>query len=159
MNPDARHFHQEAMSDALVGNYDAAEFYLLKSLEIEPSVPGYATLGWLYAAIFKRNLDALRAFRRAIRLDPANGDLYNDCGALLLRMGRIRESVKWLTRALRSERGERKHLALYNLAVVYRRWNRPERSRRYLNLAIKLRPDFDRARTLLEEIHRETQAV
>lgn len=159
MNPDARIFHQEGMSDAIVGNYDAAEFYLLKSLEIEPSIPAYATLGWIYGSVHRRNEDALRCFRKAIRLNPKNGDLYNDCGAVLLRMGKLRESVKWFLKALKSSEGAKKHLALFNLAVVYRRWNRSERSRRYLNLALKHRPDFERARALLAEIHRETQIV
>lgn len=159
MNPDARIFHQEGMSDAIVGNYDAAEFYILKSLEIEPSVPGYAILGWLYSCVQQRDTDALRCFRKAIRLNPKNGDLYNDCGAVILRMGKIQESVKWFTRALKSSEGSKHHLALFNLAIVYRRWNRPERSRRYLNLALKLRPDFQRARALLAEIRTETQTV
>ena len=159
MNPDARCFHQEGMSDAIVGNYDAAEFYLLKSLEIEPSVPGYATLGWLYSCVQRRDRDALRCFRNAIRLNPENGDLYNDFGAVLLRQGELQKSVKWFLRALKSSEGSKHHLALFNLAIVYRRWNRSERSRRYLNLALKLRPDFERARSLLAEIRAETQTV
>ncbi|MEQ9365852.1 MAG: tetratricopeptide repeat protein, partial [Leptospirales bacterium] len=107
----------------------------------------------------RRDADALRCFRKAIRLNPRNGDLFNDCGAVLLRMGKLQESVKWFLRALKSTEGAKHHLALFNLAIVYRRWNRPERSRRYLNLAVKLRPDFERARALLAEIRTESQTV
>jgi len=155
MNPDARHFYQEGVCDAQAGAYDSAEYYLLKSLEIDASSSAYATLGWLYGSILKREAEAFRCFRRAIRLHSRNGDHFNDCGALLLKTGRVRESVKWFVRALRCPEGARRHLALYNLAIVYRRWNRPERSRRYLHLALRQQPDFARGRALLEEVERE----
>lgn len=158
MIPDARAYYQEGVCDAQAGNYEAAEYHLLKSLEIDPANSTYATLGWMYGSILKRETDAFRCFRNAIRMQPENGDHYNDFGALLLKTGRRRESVKWFLRALRCPEGERRHLTLYNLAIVYRRWNRPERSRRFLNLALRLRPDFSRARGLLNDIESELSA-
>ncbi|MCB1308027.1 MAG: tetratricopeptide repeat protein [Leptospiraceae bacterium] len=145
-------FYREGVCEAVVGNYDAAEYFLLKSIEIDPVVPGYATLGWMYGSILDRNEEAFRCFRKAIRLNPENGDLFNDCGALLLKMGFIPESIKWFHRSIRSPQCSKRHFAFYNLALVYRSGNRPERSCRYLHLALRQRPDFDQARRLLREI-------
>ncbi len=85
MIPDARAYYQEGVCDAQAGNYEAAEYHLLKSLEIDPANSTYATLGWMYGSILKRETDAFRCFRNAIRMQPENGDHYNDFGALLLK--------------------------------------------------------------------------
>ncbi len=159
MIPEARSFYQEGVCEAQAGNHDAAEFYLLKSLEIDPSGATYASLGWLYGSILKREEAAFRCFRNAIKQSPENGDHYNDCGALLLKAGRVRESLKWFLRSLRCAESSRRHLTLYNLAIVYRRWNRPERSRRFLHLALRIDPEFARARTMLKDIEQELAAL
>lgn len=158
MLADARYYYRDGVCEAVIGNYDTAEYFLLKSLEIDPAVSTYATLGWLYGSILERGEDALRSFRHAIRMDSDNGDLYNDIGALLIKMDRVNDSVKWFRRALRCSRCNRRHFALYNLALVYREWNRSERSRRYLNLALRMMPDFEQATNLLRELEIRTQA-
>ncbi|MBX7057443.1 MAG: hypothetical protein K1X75_05210 [Leptospirales bacterium] len=159
MIPEARAFYQEGVSEAQAGNYDAAEFFLLKSIEIDATGGAYASLGWLYGSVLKQEHSAFRCFRNAIRLNSENGDHFNDCGALLLKAGRARESVKWFLRALRCPECTRRHLTLYNLAIVYRRWNRPERSRRFLNLALKIDPEFARARAMLKDIEGELSSL
>ncbi|MCB1326135.1 MAG: hypothetical protein H7A21_04985 [Spirochaetales bacterium] len=149
MSPDARGAYREGICEAVVGNYDAAEYHLLRAAEIEATVSTYATLGWLYGSVLSEPRRAFRFFRRAIRMNPENGDLFNDCGALLLKEGHSRAAVKWLLRAVRARECSKRHFALYNLALVYRRWNRPERSRRFLRLALRTEPDFPQARELL----------
>ncbi|HNI91040.1 MAG TPA: tetratricopeptide repeat protein, partial [Leptospiraceae bacterium] len=34
------------------------------------------------------------------------------------------------------------HIPLYNLATLYKMWNRPERSLQYLHKALELAPNF-----------------
>ena len=153
----AQESYERAIEEAGRDNYDAAEYYLLHSLEIEAHVNAYATLGWLYASRTERYRDAIRVFRKAIRLAPHDGDLYNDFGALLIKMNESGRALKWFHRALKCESCSRRHYALYNMALIYRDWKRPERSRRYLHLCLHHKPDFSVARELLQRIEQEFQ--
>lgn len=134
------------------GRGDAAEYYLLKSLEHEPDSAHYALLGWFYGKNGTVR-DALRCFRKAIRLSPEKSYLYNDFGAILLDSGHLRPAVRWLLRSLRCADHSSRFASYYNLALIYRIWNRPERSLRYLNLSLNASPGFIPARQLLEELH------
>lgn len=146
---------QEGMRLAMNGDSDRAEYYLLKSYELESDAKILSTLGWFYGLHQGKLQDGFRYFRRAIFYDRESGDAYNECGNLLFRANRLQESLKWFHRALRCSKNERKHYALYNLAVVYRRLNRPERSLRYLNLALRFKPDFKQAGDLVMEVKKE----
>ncbi|MCB1172570.1 MAG: tetratricopeptide repeat protein [Leptospiraceae bacterium] len=159
MNAEALEYYHTGLLHASQSNYDAAEYFLLKSLEIDAVVGTWATLGWLYASRTGRYKDALRVFKKAIRLAPQDGDLFNDFGALLIKMGRPKMAMHWFNRALRSKACSRYHYALYNMALIYRSWNRPERSRRYLHLCLRKKPDFEMARELLGQIEKDFQSA
>ena len=152
LNAEADYFYEQGVQAVFNENYDAAEFFLLKSLEIESSELVYGCLGWLYGTLLGKEKKALTFFRKAILQNPKNGDLYNDYGALLLKMGRLEESIKWFSRAVRLTKSQKKHFALYNLALVYRNWKQPQRSLRYLHLALRCQPDFQEARQLYYSI-------
>ena len=155
LDAEADYFYKQGMQALFNENYDAAEFFLLKSLEIESSEVAYGCLGWLYGTLLGEEQKALSFFRKAILKNPENGDLYNDYGALLLKMERFEESLKWFLRAVRLSNSKKKHFALYNLALLYRNWKRPTRSLRYLRLALKCEPDFQEARQLYYSILEE----
>ena len=135
-----------------LGNFDIAEFLLLKSIEIEPDADKYTCLGWFYGAMGGQEKRALHAFRQAIRQDPAYGDAYNELGALVLQIGRPTQAIKWFRKALKVGHCSKPHFALYNLALIFRDINRPERSKRYLNLALKIEPGFQTAHEFLSEL-------
>ena len=152
MVEEAEIFYKQGVQAILTGDYDIAEYLLLKSFEIEVNETNSACLGWLYGTALSQEEKALRFFYRAILKNNKNGDLYNDFGALLLKTGRFKESVKWFLRAIRLGGPKKKHYALYNLALVYRHWERPERSIRYLRLALEYKPDFREAHSLYYSI-------
>lgn len=152
MDQEAHRFLQFGIRAALTGDRSAAEICFLKSLEIETHVQNCLCLGGLLAAVAGRELEAFRYFRRAVRCDPCSGDACHECGAMLLRLGRFSEALKWFRRSLAISSMTRRHFALYNLAIVYKRWNRPERSRRFLYLALQTEPEFEPARRLLAKL-------
>ena len=152
LDTEADYFYKQGVQAVFNKNYDAAEFFLLKSLEIENSDVVYACLGWLYGTLLGSEEKGLGFFRKAILRNPENGDLYNDYGALLLKMGRFEESLKWFSRAVRLANSKKKHFALYNLALVYHNWKRSRSSLRYLRLALKYEPSFQEARQLYYSI-------
>ena len=146
MIEEAELFYHKAIVTTYTEQYDVAEYCLLKSIEIDPSEHNCASLGWLYAVAFEsQEKKALRFFRKAIFCNPANGDLYNDYGALLLRMGLPKNSIKWFKKAARFPHCPKRHFALYNLALAYYNSNHFTKSRRFLRLALKSRPDFEQA--------------
>ena len=155
MLAEAQLFYERGVNAVFDKNYDGAEYFFLKSAEIDPSELNYGSLGWLYGTIFNDGKRALSFFRKAIFQNPKNGGLYNDYGALLLRMGELKASLKWFSRAIKLENSEKKHFALYNLALVYRRWERPRTSLRYLRLALKHKPLFFEAQQLYDIILNE----
>lgn len=152
LNTEADHFYRQGVQAVFHENYDAAEFFLLKSLEIEDSEAVYGSLGWLYGTLLKQEKKALAFFRQAILRNPENGDLYNDYGALLLQMGNFEEATKWFSQAVRLSNSKKKHFALYNIALVYRNRRQPRHSLRYLRLALEYQPDFQEARQLYYSI-------
>lgn len=154
MDKQAGEFLKTGLDLAVGGEIDRAEYFLLKSYEIEQGQRTCSTLGWFYGLLLNRPLEGFKYFRRAIKYNPSSGDAYNECGNLLFRAGYSKESLKWFHRSLRSKDNTRAHYVLYNLAVVYNRLNRPERSLRYLNLALRKSPDFASAEKLLREVRR-----
>ena len=151
----AESYIKQGMECATEGDVDRAEFYFLKAYELRQDGDVLSALGWFYGLHLGRTEEGFRYFRRAIRHDPDSGDPYNECGNLLFRAGMARDSLKWFHRSLKCEKNPRKHFILYNLAVVYHQLNRPERSLRYLNLALRFKSDFERAQTFLDEIRNE----
>ena len=152
INAEAEFFYKEGLQAILDGDSDAAEFFLLKSLEIEPCSEAYGSLGWLYGTVLGKDDRGLHFFHQAVLLDPGNGDLCNDCGALLLKNGRLREAVKWFLRSMRLATAQKKHFALYNLALTYHTHGNLHRSLRYLRSALELKPDFQEAKKLYNAI-------
>lgn len=133
------------------GRLETAEYLFLQALEMDGGQAGYSGLGWFYG-FTGQDREAIRAFRRGLACSPQSGDLCNELGVFLLRRDRVHRAIAWLNRALRSARCRNRHLAFYNLALAFGRLNRPERSRRYLRLALRDRPGFVEALDFLKEL-------
>ncbi|EPG66578.1 tetratricopeptide repeat protein [Leptospira wolffii] len=134
------------------GDLDRSEFLLKASLEDNDSHETYFFLGLIENQ--KHNWKkSLYYFYRSVEVNPEYGNPCNEIGILLLRMGRERESVFWLKKSLRCTLNDAPHISLFNLATLYKIWNRPERSLQYLHKAIVIKPDFEEAKRLREELN------
>jgi len=131
---------------------DRAEYFFLQALEEETSKEICLALAALYASLKGKENEAFRFYRRSLAFCPDNGDIMNDCGAMLMRSGDEMGALRWFQRALHSKNCKRKHYVFYNLAILYYRWNRPERSIRYLNLALRIDPGFQAALALMNNL-------
>ncbi len=152
MNAEALDFYKKAIAAIYASNSDVAEFCLLKSIEVDAHEMNYACLAWLYAVVMGEEKKALFYFRCAIFSNPKNGELYNDYGALLLRMNRHQEASRWFAKSLRLSPPSKKHLALYNLALVYSKKQQKEKSLVFLRKALEYCPDFQAAHKLYYDI-------
>ena len=95
----------------------AIELYS-KSLDVCPTAEAYTFRGWAYRALGRID-DAIEECRRAIEVDPAFGNPYNDIGAYLIAKGELDEAIVWLERAKTAPRYEPRHYPYMNLARLY----------------------------------------
>ncbi|MCZ8342190.1 MAG: hypothetical protein O9301_04095 [Leptospira sp.] len=134
-----------------IGDFDRAEFQLRSFLELEESEDGYFYLGLVQNAQGKPN-DALNSYYKSVTLNHEYGNPCNEIGVLLLRMGKDKEAVYWLKKSIRCAKNDAPHISYFNLATLYKLWNRPERSLQYLHKALSLKKDFLEANLLWEEL-------
>jgi Tfp pilus assembly protein PilF len=63
--------------------------------------------------------DAIAECHRAIEVDPAFGNPYNDIGAYLIAKGELDEAVPWLEKAKTAPRYDPRHYPFMNLGRIY----------------------------------------
>lgn len=133
------------------GDFERSSFFFTKSLEEEEHFESLFYLG-LIANQNEDSHSALSYFYKSILANPDYGNPCNEIGVILLRHGKSREAIFWLKRSLRCLHNDAPHIALYNLATLYKMWNRPERSLQYLHRALEIMPDFTEAIRLRDEL-------
>ncbi|MDX1960296.1 MAG: hypothetical protein SFU98_17130 [Leptospiraceae bacterium] len=130
---------------------DKACYHFSLSLEEGDNPESLFYMG-LIANQKKKTREALSYFYRSIQLNSEYGSPCNEIGVILLRHGREKEAVFWLKKSIRCKYNDARHIPLYNLATLYKLWNRPERSLQYLHRALDLEPEFEEAQKLKEEL-------
>src|SRR5262249_37657182 len=95
----------------------AASLYK-RSIEMHPTAEAHTYLGWAYH--FQGKVDeAIDECKKAIAIDPAFGNPYNDIGAYLIERGEYEQAIPWLEKAIASSRYDAYHYPWYNLGRVY----------------------------------------
>jgi Tfp pilus assembly protein PilF len=95
----------------------AVELYT-KSIEVFPTAEAYTFRGWAFEGMGRID-DAITQCRRAIEIDPAFGNPYNDIGAYLIAKGELDEAVPWLEKAKTAPRYDPRHYPFMNLGRIY----------------------------------------
>src|SRR5262249_48491632 len=119
---------------------EAVELYQ-KSIESFPTAEAYTFLGWTYSFMGRLD-DAISECHKAIEIDPAYGNPYNDIGAYLIQKGEIDRAIPWLLRALEAPRYESYWYPHTNLGHAYetqRRWNEAKTE---FKRALERKPDY-----------------
>lgn len=120
----------------------------------QASIDTYATaeahtfLGWCYSFL-QRYEDAIVECLKAIEIDPAFGNPYNDIGVYLLEQDRPYDAIKWLQRATQAPRYEAPQFPWMNLGRVYEKigpWTEALQCYRH---AIEVEPDYRAAKEAL----------
>lgn len=134
-----------------LGHLEKAEYLLSQTMEVEETPEALFYLG-LIASQKNQIPEALSYFYRSHQLEPDYGNPCNEIGVILLRLGKEKEAIYWLKRSIQCKINDALHIPLFNLATLYKIWNRPERSLQYLYKAIEFAPDFEEAKKLRDEI-------
>ncbi len=111
---------ERAYECQLAGDLAGAIHLYQASIAEQPTAEAHTFLGWVYS--FERRYEAaILECKRAILVDPAFGNPYNDIGCYLIELGRGDEAIAWLKQALQAPRYEAPHFPHVNLARIYER--------------------------------------
>jgi tetratricopeptide (TPR) repeat protein len=101
---------------------DAVALYR-RSLALCPTPEAHTFLGWTYS-MMDRYDEAIACCQKAIELDPAYGNPYNDIGAYLIELERWEEALPWLEKATGAARYEARQFPHMNMGRIYQHMGR-----------------------------------
>ncbi len=147
----AEELFRKAYKYHVIGDVNKAIDLYKKSIEIEPTPKALTFLGWAYS--MKGEFEkAIESCMKAIELDPDLGSPYNDIGTYLIEMGRFREAIPWLKKALVAKNYNSRHLTHTNLARAYLMMGKLHDALQEVKNALSIKPNFGPAHILKHQI-------
>jgi tetratricopeptide (TPR) repeat protein len=139
---------QRGYAQQVAGNLADAILLYRRSLEAHPTAEAHTFLGWTFSFLGRYD-DAIAECRKAIEVDPAFGNPYNDIGAYLIELDRPGEAIDWLEKATRAPRYEAPHYPWLNLGRAYEKIGPWQEALRCYRKALEIRPDYEEAKRRL----------
>ena len=152
----ARDLFQNAYKLQMQGDLDLAVQLYKQSIEMFPTAEAYTFLGWTYHFQGKID-DAIAECKKAIEVDPAFGNPYNDIGSYLIERGKYDEAIPWLEKAIGSSRYEAYHYPWYNLGRAYVNKEMYRKARECFEKSLEIEPAYELARQALGNVRRLVQ--
>jgi Tfp pilus assembly protein PilF len=147
----AEELFQNAYRLQMQGDFDLAAQFYKRSIELHPTAEAHTFLGWTYHLQGKVD-EAIEECRKAIAIDPAFGNPYNDIGAYLIERGEHDAAIPWLEKAIASQRYESYHYPWYNLGRVYASKEMYTKARECFLKALELEPRYSLASEALQKL-------
>jgi len=139
---------QAAYRHQMEGELDRAIEIYRRSIAVYPTAEAHTFLGWTLS--FQGRLEeATQECLRAIEIDPAFGNPYNDIGVYLMQQGKLDEAIPWLEKAKLAKRYEPRQFPFMNLGRIYLRRGRWWEALREFEGAVRAAPDDGEARKAL----------
>ena len=142
---------QKAYEFQMASDFDSAEEYYRKSIDVYPTAEAYTFLGWTNS--FQGKLDeAIAQCKKAIEIDPDFGNPYNDIGAYLIELGEYDEAIPWLEKAILAKRYEPRHYPHFNLGRIYLAKGMINKALEELGKSLDVCPDYVFAKEAIDKI-------
>ncbi len=139
---DWRYLYDLGMSSFYAKNYSEAISYLYRASRVAPKEPKvWNALGLTYMEVEEYS-KAERAFKKVLEIDPQFSEAKMNLGVLYFRKKNYKEAISYLKDAVRDEIFDKKHVAFYHLARVYKDMGDVENYREYLKKATAYNPLF-----------------
>ena len=127
-----------------------------RSIEIHPTAEAHTYLGFAYRHQGRLE-DAIAECERAIEVDPAFGNPYNDIGAYLIELGSSEDAIPWLEKSTHSERYESYQFPWYNLGRVYTAKEMYRKASECFQNALDIEPEYEAAQKAFDRLRRSIQ--
>jgi Tfp pilus assembly protein PilF len=114
----AKKFFEKAYHLQMREYLDRAETFYQKSIDSYPTTKAHTFLGWVYS-LRGQYRTAIDECLKAISIDPAFGNTYNDIGAYLIQLKRYSDAIPWLYKAIHAPKYENYLYPYMNLGLVY----------------------------------------
>lgn len=147
----AEELFQNAYRLQMQGDLELAVQFYKRSIELHPTAKAHTFLGWTYHYQGKVD-EAIDECKKAIAIDPAYGNPYNDIGAYLIERGEHDQAIPWLEKAIASERYDAYHYPWYNLGRVYTAKELYTKARQCFLKSLAIEPRYSLAAEALEKL-------
>jgi tetratricopeptide (TPR) repeat protein len=147
----AEELFQNAYRLQMQGDFELAVQFYKRSIELHPTAKAHTFLGWTYHYQGKVD-EAIDECKKAIAIDPAYGNPYNDIGAYLIGRGEHDQAIPWLEKAIASERYDAYHYPWYNLGRVYAAKELYTKARQCFLKSLAIEPRYSLAVEALEKL-------
>ncbi|KAG6610572.1 Mitochondrial TOM complex subunit Tom70 [Phytophthora cinnamomi] len=118
-----------------------ATAYYVESIKLFETADAHAYLGW-HLYLDGKVDEAVSECQRAIQLDPAFGNPYNDLGLIRVDEGKRDEALELFQKAKAAPRNDVRHYACQNLAALHLEENRVKQAlHEYIESLYWMRPD------------------
>jgi len=144
-------FFSQGASRERKGQYDSAEQYLKRAVEVQSDHAGALNyLGYMLIETSDRYEDSLQYIERAVALEPENGDYLDSLGWVYFKLDRFEDARKELVRAL--ERTDETAVVYDHLGDVMLQLGRPEEAVRNWETALERGSGLERPEQVREKI-------
>jgi tetratricopeptide (TPR) repeat protein len=130
----------EPLSGQFVLNFETRELHEKVRVIVERSADDWLALAVEYEADKKTKAEAMDAYERALRLDPAKVEALLNCGTLHYEDGNFEKASEYFARAISAEPGNA--LAHFNLGSVLEEMADADAARKHLRQAVRLDPNY-----------------
>ncbi len=125
----------------LAGRYEEAAALFQQSIAVYPTAEGHTFFGWSLSKLGRLE-DAIAECKKAISLDSAYGNPYNDIGVYLIELGRPEEAIPWLQKAITARRYCCYEFPHFNLGRVLLSQGKIDEAKRSFERALSHNPEY-----------------
>lgn len=144
-------YFQQAYEKQKQGDLMEAIQLYQQSIDAYPTPEALTFMAWAVSFLGKYD-EAIRYCKKAIELDPAFGNPYNDIGAYLIELGREDEAVPYLEKAIKAPRYEMYCFPHYNLGRIWEKKGMIKKAKQSYQMALEENAEYVLAQEALEKL-------